>query len=429
MKSNSRLRGILLLLVIMSVAYWSYSQGTLDPLIQRFLKSGGRRSGPSISDYNFAPVLRREIRQTVLATGTVTLEVGAEIKIGSRISGQIEELFVKIGDFVKAGKVIAVIEHNNLLARVAQRTAELQAEEARLAKLRNEGPLEINKTLAELEELQVQMKLTKKMMQRNLKLSNDGVVSETALDQSQEDVEVLKAKIKSAKESLKLKKTQVIHNIRLTEANVAKAQANLMEQETQLSYATLTAPSEGIIASISTQKGETVAASLNSPTFVNLINLRKMEVTVYVDETDIGRVKAGQSAEFTVDSYPKKIFKGRVREIHPKAIIKDNVVNYEAILKIRKEGIALLRPEMTANVVVTTDKKKNALTVHKKAIKRKNKQTFVTIKTGSDVMEKLVKTGWRDGDYIEILSGLSEGEQSGIPIRPAKDKRKRRRPS
>ena len=125
MKSNSRLRGILLLLVIMSVAYWSYSQGTLDPLIQRFLKSGGRRSGPSISDYNFAPVLRREIRQTVLATGTVTLEVGAEIKIGSRISGQIEELFVKIGDFVKAGKVIAVIEHNNLLARVAQRTAEL----------------------------------------------------------------------------------------------------------------------------------------------------------------------------------------------------------------------------------------------------------------------------------------------------------------
>tara|TARA_B100000686_G_scaffold315766_1_gene362997 strand:- start:1178 stop:2467 length:1290 start_codon:yes stop_codon:yes gene_type:complete len=429
MKSNSRLRGILLLLVIMSVAYWSYSQGTLDPLIQRFLKSGGRRSGPSISDYNFAPVLRREIRQTVLATGTVTLEVGAEIKIGSRISGQIEELFVKIGDFVKAGKVIAVIEHNNLLARVAQRTAELQAEEARLAKLRNEGPLEINKTLAELEELQVQMKLTKKMMQRNLKLSNDGVVSETALDQSQEDVEVLKAKIKSAKESLKLKKTQVIHNIRLTEANVAKAQANLMEQETQLSYATLTAPSEGIIASISTQKGETVAASLNSPTFVNLINLRKMEVTVYVDETDIGRVKVGQSAEFTVDSYPKKIFKGRVREIHPKAIIKDNVVNYEAILKIRKEGIALLRPEMTANVVVTTDKKKNALTVHKKAIKRKNKQTFVTIKTGSDVMEKLVKTGWRDGDYIEILSGLSEGEQSGIPIRPAKDKRKRRRPS
>ena len=200
-----------------------------------------------------------------------------------------------------------------------------------------------------------------------------------------------------------------------------------MEEEAQLSYATITAPTDGIVASISTQKGETVAASFNSPTFVNLIDLRKLEVTVFVDETDIGRVQVGQQAEFTVDSFPRKFFKGEVREIHPKAIIKDNVVNYEAILKISEEGINLLRPEMTANVVITTGKKEKALTVSKKSVKRKGKKTFVAVKVGNRVVEMPVITGWRDGNYIEIISGLDGGNLIGVPVKSPEKKNKKRR--
>ena len=427
MKSSSRLRGFLLFGIMAGVFYWSYSKGTFDLLVKRFNKSGKQDSALSISNYTFAPVSRRKMKQTVLATGTVTLEVGAEIKIGSRISGQIDALFVEIGDFVKAGKVIAIVEHSDLLARVAQRTAELQREEVQLAKFLNEGPLEINKARAELEELQVHMSFAEKMVLRNRKLNEEGVISETVLDQSEKDIEVIKARIKSARESIKLQKIQLVNNTRLAEANVSKARANLMEEKTQLSYATITAPTDGIVATISTQKGETVAASFNSPTFVNLIDLRKLEVTVFVDETDIGRIKKGHQAVFTVDSFPKKFFTGEVGDIHPKAIIKDNVVNYEVILKIETEGLNLLRPEMTTNVVITTDKKKNALTVNKKAVKRKKKKTFVPVKSGNLVIERLVKTGWRDGDYIEILSGLKENELAGIPIKPLNEKRKRRR--
>ena len=421
MGSKFHLRLFIFSGLITGSIYLLYSQGAINSINTQFFRTGNQKSSLAISDYKFQAATKREMIQTVLATGTVTLEVGAEVKIGSRISGQLEELFVKIGDFVKAGQIIAVIEHSNLIARVAKRKAELQAEKARFSKFSNEGPLEVNKARAGLEELQVKMKLSKKMVQRNRRLNKQGVVSETILDQSKEDIEVLTARIKSANESLKLKESQLVHDIRLAEANVAKARANLMEEETQLSYATITAPTDGIVASISTQKGETVAASFNSPTFVNLINLRKLEVTVFVDETDIGKVKVDQHAKFTVDSFPKIFFKGKVRDIHPKAIIKDNVVNYEAILKISKKGLNLLRPEMTANVIITTDRKENVLTVHKKAVKRKNKKVLVTVKAENQLLEKTIETGWRDGEYIEVLSGLEEGDYAGIPIKHLKE--------
>ena len=174
MKSITRLRSYLLFGIMMATAYWSYTQGTLDPIVKRLGK--GRGGGPVLTDFKFETVSSREMRQTVLATGTVTLEVGAEVKIGSRISGQLEELYVQIGNYVKAGEVIAIVEHADLKARVAQRKAELQAEKARLSKIKSEGPLDINKSRAELEELQVQAKLAKKMLKRNRELNEQGVI-------------------------------------------------------------------------------------------------------------------------------------------------------------------------------------------------------------------------------------------------------------
>ena len=426
-KSPTRLRSFLLFGVVLGGIYWSYSQGSLGS----FVNSLGKNSEPkfALADYKLETASLREMRQTVLATGTVTLEIGAEVRIGSRISGQLEKLFVQIGDFIQAGEVIAVVEHSNLKARILQRRAELHAEKARLAKIRNEGPLDINKSRAELEEFRVQEKLAKKMLIRNQELSEKGIISVTKLDESEQDLEVLEARIKSASEFLKLKETQLVHNIDLAEANVAKAEANLLEEETQLSYATIVAPTDGIVASISTQKGETVAANFNSPTFINLIDLRKLEVTVFVDETDIGRVRINQEAIFTVDSFPKIFFKGIVRDIHPKAIIKDNVVNYETILKIGKESFDLLRPEMTANVVITTQKKKGLLAVPKKAVRRKGKKEFIIIKDGNLLIERVLTTGWRDGKYVEVLSGMKEGDFFGIPISRSELKKNRRRRS
>ena len=429
MKVSEKLRNLLLLVILAAGLIWAWQEGKLD----RFVKTGREiifgkpPQKPMAKDFKFQPVTRHDMHQKVLATGTVTLKTGAEVKIGARISGQVKNLLVKIGDFIRAGEIIAIIEHEDLLSRVARFQADLDAEKARLEKIRAEGPLEISKSLAEREELQVQIKLAQKMLGRNQELNKKGFVSTTVLDEAEEKLEVLKAGINLANEELKLKQSQLKNDSRLAEAMVDKARANLDEEEIQLTYATIRAPIDGIVAFVSTQEGETVVASLNAPTFVTLINLRKLEVTVFVDETDIGRIEVGQTAKFTVDTYAEQFFNGKVREIHPKAVVKDNVVNYEVILDIEKNNVAKLRPEMTANVVVTTGTRKNVLTLPKEAIKRENKKTFVVMQISDGLKDEPVELGWRDGGKVEVTSGLNEGDQVGIPDKPLGKKRKSRR--
>jgi len=274
----------------------------------------------------------------------------------------------------------------------------------------------------------VQLNLAKKTLARNMELSKKGFVSASAVDEAQENMEVLDAKILSAREELKLQEMKLKNDIHLQEAMVEKAKASLMEEETQLNYAQIEAPIKGVVAFISTQEGETVVAGLSAPTFVTLIDLGKLEVTVFVDETDIGRVKIGQKAVFTVDAYADKFFDGVVRDIHPKAVIKDNVVNYEVILEIDPENISFLRPEMTANVVITTDTRPNVLAVPKESVKKEGKKSFVVVNVNGQVMEEPVETGWRDEDFMEIVSGLNENDEVGIPIKPKVEKPESGRP-
>jgi len=238
---------------------------------------------------------------------------------------------------------------------------------------------------------------------------------------------VLNAKINLVEEEIKLEEVRLQNDIRLQDAKVEKAVANILEEETQLSSATVTAPIDGVVAFVSTQEGETVVASMSAPTFVTLIDLKKIEVTAFVDETDIGKIQERQKVKFTVDAFPKKFFDAEIREIRPKAVIKDNVVNYEVMLEISKKNISLLRPEMTANIVVTTGVHENVLVVPRGAVKRSGKKSFAVMKTEIALSEKSIELGWRDGDAQEVVSGLSDGDQVGILIKPKKKKRGRRR--
>ena len=429
MKISGALRNLLLLVILAAGIYWLWQEGKLAP-IEKTVNAmifGSPPEKTKAKDFQFKPVIRQSVHQKVIATGTVTLKTGAEVKIGARISGQVKSLLVKIGDFIHAGEKIAVIEHEDLILRVARFQADLDAEKARLEKILTEGPLEINKAQAEIQELQVQLTLAEKMLERNLKLNQKGFIADTVVDGATERLEVLKAQVNLANEELKLKQSQLENDSRLAKAMVDRAQASLEEEDIQLSYANITAPIDGIVAFVSTQEGETVVASLNAPTFVTLIDLRKLEMTVYVDETDIGRIKVGQDALFTVDTYSEKFFKGKVREIRPKAVIKDNVVNYEVILDIEKKNVAKLRPEMTANVVVTTGTRKNVLTIPKAAVKREGKKTFTVMKVDDKLVDRSIELGWRDGKVIEVVAGLNEGEGVGIPNKSISKKKKRRR--
>jgi macrolide-specific efflux system membrane fusion protein len=161
---------------------------------------------------------------------------------------------------------------------------------------------------------------------------------------------------------------------------------------------------------VTTQQGETVAAGLNAPTFITIIDLNKLEVNAYVDETDVGKIGVGQEALFTVDTFSDKDFKGKVTAIYPRAVLQENVVNYITLISIENsEG--KLKPDMTANVTITLKKKKGVLAVPSTAVVREGGKKYVTLqaKDGKSTRSE-VKTGWKEGSYLEITSGLKEGD-------------------
>jgi macrolide-specific efflux system membrane fusion protein len=192
---------------------------------------------------------------------------------------------------------------------------------------------------------------------------------------------------------------------------VEQAKANVEFARVQLGYTKIYAPISGVIASISTQEGETVAASLAAPTFVNLIDLKRLEVQTYVDETDIGKIKTGLETAFTVDTYPDTDFVGEVTAIYPKAVIQDNVVNYIVTVEITDFKDKTLRPEMTASVTVFLETRRDVLAVPTSAITRERGERFVTVLENGNRFRRKVRIGWKDGGNTEIVSGLREGEQ------------------
>ena len=136
---------------------------------------------------------------------------------------------------------------------------------------------------------------------------------------------------------------------------VERARAALERAMVDRSFPVLRSPIACVVASVATQEGETVAAGLNAPTFVTIVDLERLQVNTYVDEVDIGKIETSQRATFTVDAFPARDFDGRVAAIYPTAIIQDNVVKYVVALDIDDEYAGLLRPEMTASVRIDLD--------------------------------------------------------------------------
>ncbi len=314
-----------------------------------------------------ARVIRRDFSSTVLATGSVKPQVGAEVRVGARIAGKVERLYANIGDHVERGQVIAELEKADLEAAVSKARAEVKVAEAKVA------DAEARLRLAELE------------YRRQRSLIKKDFTSRQAVDKALKEKE-------SARAGINLSKKQL---------DAARA---------ALKYATITAPISGVIASVSTQEGETVTAGLKAPTFVTIIDLSRLQVDAYVDEVDIGRVRLGQQCLFTVDAFPDKEFHGKVVAIYPNAVIQENVVNYDVVCEISDAYEGLLRPEMTASVTIFLEKRPYVLAVPARAVKRTHGKNvvYVVTKTGPEPRE--VKVGWKDGQWIEIAGGLNEGE-------------------
>ena len=182
-----------------------------------------------------------------------------------------------------------------------------------------------------------------------------------------------------------------------------------------LGYVQIRAPISGTVASVSTQEGETVAASFTAPTFVTIIGDNSLQLIAMVDETDIANVRRGNPVSFTVDSYPARDFPGIVESVAPKATIVSGVVNYEVTVNIKKDA-SLLKPDMTANVSIETAQHE-ALLVPSSVVQHDGDQTFVYLSTVNGPHRKPVVIGAKDGESTEIKKGISPGDQL-LPVPP-----------
>ena len=371
--------------------------------------------GPQIQGKDFQ-VKRGSIRRMVVSTGTVKPQVGAAVKVGARVSGRVDKLLVSIGQAVKAGQVVALIEHRDLEAKLRQAKAELNADKARLNRVKITGPKEIVRAQAELNEAKATLDLTSLDFNRQQKMRTSDLVAQDALDRAKEKHLVAQARLNAATAKLNQVKQSYLQDLKVAQADLAASEAKLTTAQVNLDYATIRAPIDGVVSSVSTQEGETVAASLSAPTFITIVDLARLQVDDFVDETDIGLVKLGQLAFFTVDAYPDKKFMGEVEAIQPSANVVDDVVYYPVTIKIRGDYQNQLKPEMTATVNIIAGVHRGALLVPTPAIRRKGGKTMVYVRKGDKITLQPVQVGWTEGLRAEITEGLEEGQTVIIPI-------------
>ncbi len=326
-------------------------------LVVKLLPDSNSENSPGLTS---STVIRKDISSSVLATGVIKPMVGAEVRVGSRSSGMVEHLYVGIGDYVEQGQLLAELDDDALQANL----------------FKAEAALEIARAELEFSELNINRKRT---------LAEKNLLSDDDLEQAEK-------------------------NHRLNQLRVEQAVADVNYVETQLTYTRILAPIAGVVATVSTQEGETVAASFSTPTFVTIINLNKLELWAYVDETDIGRIDQDQKATFRIDTYPETDFKGTVVAIYPNAVIQNTVVNYVVIIQIEDRQGKSLRPEMTANVTIQLETHENTLAVSREAVRRDRGRYVVNTQENGQLVERQVRVGWRDATHTEILEGLSEGD-------------------
>ncbi len=338
---------------------WSLLAITLVATLAFYAWSG---EGP-VTDQE--PIRSARIRldsltETVVATGVIRPMVGAQVNVGSRISGTVVSLPVEVGDKVEVDQLLAELDNTALEAV----TDEVRADVA----------------LA-----QPQVALAESVLKRRQRLAGQGLASTEDLDTAQRDLAVARAQLEASK-------------------------ARLRSAEIVLGYTRIKAPISGVVAEVSTREGETIAADFSAPTFVTIVDLDRLEVLAYVDETDIGRVEVGQLASFKVDTYPEVEFKAVVIAIQPSAELQNSVVNYVVRLDFEAATEYTLRPEMTAHVQLVVAEREGALTAPRNALLRRDGRQFLVIKRAAGWTETDVRTGWRSENKVEILSGVSQGD-------------------
>ena len=337
------------------------------------LKCTGGEKEEKVS-FETAKVEKTNIQTSITATGTI--EPVTSVTVGTQVSGIVSHLYVDYNSVVKKGQVIAELDRTNLIS-------ELNTAKANLSSAESTANYELSN------------------YNRYKTLYDKGLVSADEYESAQLSYRKAKEQVKTASES------------------VQKAQTNL-------GYATITSPIDGVILSKSVEEGQTVAASFNTPElFVIAQDLTNMRVIADIDEADIGGVKEGQRVSFTVDAFPDDHFEGQVTQVRQQATTESNVVTYEVVISAPNKDLKL-KPGLTANVTIYTLEKNDVLAAPAKALRFQPNEAFlqkgetiddcegdhkVWTKEGTVFKAHKVEIGTTNGIMTEITGGIKEGTE------------------
>lgn len=350
-----------------------------------WLLSGGKKEEKITFDT--AAVAPANIMNSITATGTI--EPVTSVTVGTQVSGIVSKLFVDYNSVVKKGQVIAELDKTNLMSQ-------------------------LNTAKTQLATAQSQLNYQTANYKRYKTLFEKGLVAADDFDNAKLSYTQAKEQVVSAKEE------------------VQRAQTNL-------GYATITSPIDGVVLSKSVEEGQTVAASFSTPELFTIAqDLTNMQVVADVDEADIGDVKEGERVTFTVDAYPDDTFEGKVKQVRQEATTTNNVVTYEVVISAPNADLKL-KPGLTANVTIYTAERKGVLSVPSKALRFiPQKETVGKMKIvdvanaknkvwtieGNSIVAHKVNIGMTDGTNTQIVGGIAEGTKviTGLNVTGGEEK-------
>ena len=339
-------------------------------IIALFLLKGGKKE-EKVS-FETAKVEKKSIHTSITATGTI--EPVTSVTVGTQVSGIVAKLYVDYNSIVKKGQVIAELDKTNLIS-------------------------ELNTAKANLASSQSTATYQQANYNRYKTLYDKGLVSADEFENAQLSYQKAREDVNAKRESVR-------------------------KAETNLGYATITSPIDGVVLSKSVEEGQTVAASFNTPELFKIAqDLTDMRVIADIDEADIGGVKEGQRVSFTVDAFPDDHFEGRVTQVRQQATTESNVVTYEVVISAPNEDLKLM-PGLTASVTIYTMEKNDVLVVPSKALRFMPNQAFLekdqTIADveadhklwtmeGNTFKAHKVEIGTSNGVLTEITGGVAAG--------------------
>lgn len=364
------------------------------------------RPTDEIDSSRLAAVERGDIARSVVATGRI--EPITKVEIKSKANGIIKELKVQVGDVVTPGQTLAELDKEDLAARVREAKAALIGAESNLKAA--EAQLEKNKVEAEGPDVP----FAKRNFDRAERLLKDGVLPQQSYDDARSAYELASNRQNVARAQLTVSEAKVAQ----AKAEVAQAQAAVDRAEEELNYATVRSPIGGMVLSRDVEIGSPVSSILNMGAAATLVmvlgDISQVYVRGKVDEADIGVVKLNQPSRIKVETFKDKIFDGKVTQISPLGVDKDNVVTFEVKVSINNPG-NLLRANMTANAEIVLEEHKGALLVPESAVIYDNQRNAsVEIPAPGQPKgreRKSVKVGVSNGSRTEVLEGLSEKQQ------------------